>query len=86
VTVLSSIVFVLSALASVAIWILGTGVPWNQHFAMGLFFFLVNATSLWLIVNPRPGREWVGFLAASFTVPIEILAIFAVGLAMEALK
>jgi hypothetical protein len=76
--VLALVVLAGDAVVSCFLWILGTGVPRGIHQGMGLFFVLLHAAVMALIF--RRFGEPLSLAAAALVVPVEIGAIFLLGL------
>ena len=66
----------ISAVISVYLWILATGVDWTTHQILGVFFFAVHAAAAIFIAGcPQKYVAWT--LAAGFSVvPVELGTVY----------
>jgi uncharacterized RDD family membrane protein YckC len=82
--VIALVLLCVSALASTAIWMLGTGAPGQTLF--GVFFVALHAGVAVFIFASPPKRTWIAAIAAALIVPTEVGVIALVGYTDRAMK
>lgn len=81
---MSFVLLVLSAMISVALWVLGVGVPEQEHQAMGWVFVSLHIGALLFVLAPPEKLKKSRVLVCLMIVPIEVASLLLVAVLQEA--